>query len=402
MRNPAATLLLLAVPVLLSALFALVFTPGSGGTKIHFTMLVADADNTLVSRFIRGAFTHGELAEMVETVEVPPAEARSRFSQAEASALLEIPKGFGKRLLNGEKVELVLVKNPAQQVLPGVAEQIAASLATVTEYAARILGDPIRETGIVDESAKGFPSSDRFMSVSKGVYERLERVHRYISPPVISIKSQGPAKPTNQVNFYAVFFPGMALMALLFLAEATFRDFATEREGGQLRRLISAPIHPAQILVARLISAILLVFAGFIIQLAFAVVIFSMPVQSPLLLLGGGFLAAAACTGVMGMVHCLTGRSRSGEATASIAVVVLCMLGGSFIPLESLPAFFIHTARMTPNHWAISLLRHATGTASRITPSASSAILALALISISTGLIAAWGLSRQARKGVRP
>jgi ABC-type multidrug transport system permease subunit len=59
----------------------------------------------------------------------------------------------------------------------------------------------------------------------------------------------------------------------------------------------------------------------------------------------------------MALVYCLVSGAGRSEAVTSIIIVVMCMVGGSYFPVEALPDFFIYPARATVNYWSIDLLR---------------------------------------------
>jgi hypothetical protein len=351
----------MAIPLVISLIFGMVFSP-SGEQKLpRFKLLVVDRDDTFVSQFVKSSFTQGELAEMIELQEVSPEEGYNMMDGGKATALLDIPEGFGDDLLEGKSVQLRLVKNPAQELLPDIAEKITEIVALLLDYGSRILSDPINEIKNSEEES-GFPDEEEWIRVGKLFYTRLEKIQEYALPPVIELETEVIDDDTEEeadMNFFALFLPGIALMSLLFIAEVAFRDLAIENEGGQLKRIFVTPTGPFGILMGKLAYAFTLVYISFLIMAVSGILLFGITLEDPLLFFTGGALSSIACTGVMGLVYSMIGEEKRGGAVTSIIVIVMCMIGGSFLPLQAFPEFWKGLARFTLNYWCIDLLQEA-------------------------------------------
>lgn len=359
LRSPAGVLLQMAIPLAISMIFGVVFSPSRGGDVIRFRLLLSDEDGSFASQFIQSSFTQGDLAKMVDLQKTDTPTGRKLMNEGGASAMLIIPKGFGDDLLDGRPVTLRLIKNPSESILPEVAADIVKSVAVVADYGSRVLNAPLRALRTLGDG-EDFPSESEWLGVSAAMRIALERVHRYVMPPVVKIeavKSAEQRKETGDFNYFALFLPGMALMGLLFIANHCLRDLAQEMDSGRLRRIFTAPVGPGVVLGAKLAYAFFLTFLSFGIMSAVGVALFGMRPRLPWLYLAGGLVSAAACTGVMALVYCLVSGAGRSEAVTSILIVVMCMLGGSYFPIESLPEYFAYPARATVNFWSIDLLR---------------------------------------------
>lgn len=359
LKSPAGILLQMAIPLVISMIFGVVFSPSEGQSVIRFKMLVSDEDDSFASRFVQSAFTQGDLAKMVDLQKTETPAGRKMMNEGKASAMLIIPKGFGDDLLEGRTVELKLLKNPSESILPGVAADIVKSIAVMTDYGSRVLNAPLRAMRTLGEGEQ-FPSETEWLAVSAAMRISMERVHRFVMPPVVKIETVGTGEQKKEgggLNVFALFLPGMALMGLLFIANHCLRDLAEEMASGRLRRVFTAPVGPGVVLGAKLAYAFFLTFLSFGVMSAVGVVLFGMRPRLPWLYLAGGLAAAAACTGVMSLVYCLFSGVGRSEAITSVVIVVMCMIGGSYFPIESLPDFFLYPARATVNYWSIDLLR---------------------------------------------
>ena len=211
-KSPVGTLVLMAIPLAVSLLFGLVFSPSGQQPVPRFTLLLVDLDRSLASQFVKSAFSQGGLAKLIELREVAPAEGARLMADGKATALLEVPKGFGDDLLDGKAVTLRLLKNPSERFLPDVAQKVAETLALVLGYGSRALADPLREIRSMD-SGGAFPDEASWLAVARLFRDRLSKVGKYALPPVIELvaedmKPEGPPAPA--VNYFALFLPGMA------------------------------------------------------------------------------------------------------------------------------------------------------------------------------------------------
>lgn len=356
-RNPVGVLILVAIPLAISLIFGLVFSPRGGQTLPQLTLLVADRDKTFLSQLVKSAFTQGELASMVELKEVELAEGERMMEKGRATALLDIPEGFGKDLLEGKSVSMRLVKNPAEEFLPQIAQKIAETIALLLDYGVRILAGPLEQITARRDQGE-FPALDEWNTVGRLFYTSFEKISKYALPPVIELEIEEEKKEekSHELNYFGLFLPGMALMSLLFLAGTAFRDLAVESSGGQLARIFSSPTPPWAILAAKFASSWVLVYASYLIMAVCGIFLFGLDPERPFLFFFGGALVAAAVTGIMSLVYSIMSEERRGEAITSIIVILMCMLGGSFIPYEGLPAFLKGAAHFTVNYWSIDLL----------------------------------------------
>jgi ABC-type multidrug transport system permease subunit len=402
MKAPMGILVLIAIPLALSLIFGMVFSPSNEGEIPSFTLLVVDRDSSLASGLVKSAFTQGKLADLVELREVTPEEGAGMMDAGKASALLEIPEGFGADLLDGRAVRLRLMKDPAEQYMPDIAEQIAGTLCLLLDYGSRILAGPIEKIRSQrDQTA--FPGREEWNEVSDLFYHLFEGIEKYALPPVIELETgtiSGEEEATG-VNYFALFLPAIALMSLLFIGENGFRDLAIENEGGQLRRIFATPTRPSLILAGKVVYSVILVYASFLAMAVSGVVLFGIEFADPVLFFLGGVLVSLACTGIMGVIYTLTGQRRKGEALTSMIVIIMCMVGGSFVPIQALPEAMHVPARFTVNYWGIDLLQSAINRdLAEAGPSAD--ILVLTGISVVTISLSALLLGRKLSKGDRP
>ncbi len=400
-RSPVGLLILITIPLAISLIFGMVFSPSGDQAIPRFTLLVVDNDDSFVSNFIKSAFGQGPLADMVDLQEVSPEEGGKMIDAGKATALLEIPEGFSGNLLDGIPDSLRLVKNPAEQFMPEVAENITESIALLLDYGSRILADPIREIRDSPDE-KNFPDEEEWMRVGKLFYNKFEKVGKYVLPPVIKLETEVIDRETEEesnINYFALFLPGMALMSLLFIGEIAFRDLAVENKGGQLKRIFVSPTGSFAILLGKFLFAFTLVFVSFLVMVLSGIVFFGISFEKPLLFLAGGVLASLACSGIMGCIYSFIGEEKKGEAVTSIIIIIMCMMGGSFVPIQAMPDFMKSMARFTVNYWSIDMLQGALWSGFTDGNPVIDALV-LASIAVSTTLLSVILLRRRLVKGI--
>ena len=104
-------------------------------------VLLADEDETFLSRIVAGSFGGQSDAGSLARVErVTRAEGQVRMAGGEATALLMIPAGFSKALIDDRPIALELLTNPAQSILPGIVEEVLSVVVDGSFYAQRLIG----------------------------------------------------------------------------------------------------------------------------------------------------------------------------------------------------------------------------------------------------------------------
>ena len=170
---------------------------------------------------------------------------------------------------------------------------------------------------------------------------------RVESPP-------GLREPAEAPDSFQVSVPGNAVLFLFFLSTTVALSFVEERRSGAWRRLLSAPVPRSTLLLAKLVPFFLV---G-LVQMAFffgvGVVVFGMGV-------GGSVLALAAVTAVLVfaavslglLVASFGGTERQVSGFATMAVLVMALLGGCMFPRIFMPDAMKTIGLFTPHAWAL-------------------------------------------------
>jgi len=360
LRDPAALLVWLAIPLAVGALMMLAFG-GSEPTTIEAQLLVADHDRTMASRlFVDGL----DRLPVVAADTMDEARGRTRVAAGKASALLVIPQGLQSALLRGQPMELPLLVNPAERVLPGIIEESADALLDGASYAQRLLREPLGEVGAALDSGASWASEANVARLSARMSRSAVRLRPYFDPPLVALETR-VEEGEGAVSFGALFIPGLLLMTLLFVGEGLSGDVWRERSQGTLRRVVASPRPARAFLGGKLLAGAIVIAAICAVALPAHAAFFGIGFgRVPLALAWAVFTGTVFLAALM-LIQLLASQQRTAGVLTSMILFPLLMVGGSFFPFETMPAWLARIGRATPNGWALTQLEAILGGAAR-------------------------------------
>ncbi len=347
-RSPLAAIILLIFPLVFSLLIGLAF--GRSGEKIApIRLALVDEDRTLVSRMVGAAFREERGGPAFDIVEATYDEALRMVERDRVSALVRVPSGLMDSILAGRPAVLEVVRNPSEVVYPEIVETYVEVLAQFGGSASRLLAEPLERIRGAFEGERA-PEEAFVAGISTEIYQTMRHAGRYLLPPLIRLENAGvetepgpgetappAAAPTpSAIGISVLVLPGMAVYALLMLALVSMVDFHREAVTGTMARQFIAPIRfPA--VVAGKIAAVWVVSL-----IAIAILAAMAAFWAPRGIHFGGFVllsmaVALFATGFAALVQSISRSERTGSVVGSILVLLMSMLGGSFIPMEGMP-----------------------------------------------------------------
>jgi len=352
-RNPIRTAMLFAIPLVMSALFALAFG-GGGSADITIKVLLFDEDDSLLSMLLEGA---GSSSRMEQNLEIVPVgeEGYEMMERGEASALIHLPAGFTADYLDGEPTTIKVVKNPSERFLPMVVDEGIRIGAVGLSEASRVFRSELEQMSVLTKS-EGFPEDLAIGALSAGINHKLSALEQYLFPPIIDLESvtlrpEGPEEDSDGLNVLAYVLPGFSIMGILFLAQSATRDILIERESGLLRHMLTAPVTPTDYLFGKCLSVFVVTAVGF--ALLVLVGIATGVRWGPPLAVSALVLASAlAAGGLLLLIMSVVGSERQGDTLTTIVIVVSSMLGGAFMPVSQMPPFLQSIAAGTLVFWS--------------------------------------------------
>ncbi|MCK4303609.1 MAG: ABC-2 transporter permease [Candidatus Eisenbacteria sp.] len=394
LRSPLASIVYLLFPFVFSGLMALAFGSGGGGGIPRVQVAIVDQDAGIISRFVLSVFSQEQVSRFFETTQTSAEEAMELVEKNKVAGAIIIPKGFSEAVLDRRETHLKVIKNPAQSIGPMAIEEMAEMIAQILDGGAKVLAEPLeRIMGLArgtDSTAPrmiqgGFPTDEAVAEIAALVNRTLRSIRHFAFPPVICLErtqilaaSQDAAdqaesaaksaaagssgdggEPDEEegtsrlVLIFSYVLPGMATFALFMLALGFMADIPRERNIGTLARQLTSPVHASGIIAGKILSTVIM---GLLVAAAMAVIgALLLKVRADLgafALLCLAFLGAA--TGFLTLVFGFARSEQQGSTLASIVIMVMAMVGGSWIPLNSLPSFCRMLAPATLNYWAIT------------------------------------------------
>ena len=404
-RAPLGLLIVLSFPVVFAFLIALSFgARGERTPQAH--LLVEDRDGGIAADALLSALRSERLADLVE-VEVVGPEGAARMERGEASALLRIPKDFTQDLLDGKPVRLALVRNPAQGILPEIAEQLTRVLADVLDAGSRVLRGPLERIALSTRPGAEGPTEETTVAVALAVRRAFEGAAAVLSPPVIAFDTASLATPPadepsdSEVSLiFLVILPGISVYALFLVGDLAMRDIIAESTAGTLRRQLAGPIGGGTLVLGKaLYTAVLSLLALGVLSAVGALVLRRGVDPAGFLLLSLALVLAV--TGTSATIYGLARNERRGATIGSIIYLVLAMAGGSFVNLEGLPRAVRAVSPVSPFYWGTTGYRQlieSAGTLRDVLPN----VAVLAGLGAALLALGAFLLHRAARRGDLP
>jgi ABC-type multidrug transport system permease subunit len=353
LSDPAALAVWVGIPLLLGGLMNLV--AGDDGAPPRARVLVADQDGTIVSTLLTTAIGR---AEIIDLQPVGLDEGRRRIGDGDATALLIVPTGFQEAVFDRASSELVLVTNPAERILPGIVEEALEIVVEGVFYTQRLFGPTLNR--IASGAPPGTPSDTDVAAISVEINQQIARLQNVVIPPAIRLKvvrDTPQAQPGPSLNFGQLFLPGMLFMSFLFIATGMSVDIWEEQRLGTLRRALTTPLSAVQLLGGKLLAGIVLMTVIAFVALAGAVALFGIAWTRVPAALAWCSFAGGSLIALMTLLQMLASSQRGADLLANTVVFPLMMIGGSFFPFESMPAWMAAVGRWTPNGLAVVQLK---------------------------------------------
>lgn len=325
--------------LLLPLVLTLILGTALGGTKAISPVPVGlvGVDDS-ISRGLEKILTDAKLASV------------QRFSAAEGEAavragrlvmLIELPDDTRRALLRAnESAEVRIISDAASRERALVIEQVTrAYLAQLEAGRAALLG------AVQALKPPDAPTLGRSIdAIQPRVQTALEKPTVQISRSIAIGRSQG------LLAYYAIAFGVMFTLLSVTNGAGGLLD---EIERGTITRLLSAPLTPTGLIVAKFVALSLLAIAQLGLFAVMTSLLFGVS-WGPIVPAFVGIVAtAAAAAGFGGVVIGLAQSHEQVNVISLVFVLIMSLLGGSIWPIETLPGLAQGLSRLTYNRWAI-------------------------------------------------
>jgi len=345
-QDYVSILIWISIPLLIGGLITSMM--GSGGAQPKGVLLIADQDDSLISGLVAGAYSQGELGELISVEKVSLGEGQDRINAGDASGLLIIPEGFAEAFFESTPVTLELKTNPSQTILPGIITDVTEILLDAGFYLQHVFGPEIK---LISEATgnDNIPGELFVATISVAIQKKIEAATPHLFPPIIELEVSQPPKAQAGIPIALLYVPGIILMAIMFAANGLAGDYWEERQQGTLRRLVVAPGQLTGFVAGKALAAaiVIAVIGGVTLVIGFlyhGIAWSRLPSSLVWVTVSGVALFAW-----FGALQMLFSNQRTASVLSSVILFPLLMAGGSFFPFEALPGWIASIGRKTPN-----------------------------------------------------
>lgn len=357
-RNPVVILGFMLIPLVFTLIFGMVFGSSEEQTLPKVKVLAADNDQSLLSGLFLGALTQGELSDLIELKNVEEREGREELNKGKASALMIIPKDFGNQVWNGQPVEILLIKNPSEQFLPQIVQEITDTASLLLSSLFSVFSDEVSTIrGFIGEEER---QSEDIATISVQINDRIEGISKYVFPPVIGLKEKILAQDKEKeaersLTIQSYILPAIALLFLLFVCNAVFEDILGERETGTLLRMTVSPLKLHEFIWSKIIISAAIGMICTLVLVILGRLLFSIYWGNLITLFLIVICLNILIAGFISFLYSFIKTERQAGAVLSTVILIMSMLGGSMIPIQNFPPFMLHFSKLTINYWGIQV-----------------------------------------------
>ena len=360
-------------PIAIASFFGFIFSGNKDREAARVPIRVVDDDRSAISAAI-GRGLAGDKSLTVEGGTLD--EAREAVRKGKTTVAIVVPSGFGDAagqafFAGGAKPQLDLLYDPSHATELAMVRGILTQHVMQAVSAEMFGGDQgrrVTQQTLDRMKTAGMPEADR-----KALSELLSSVNRWYERAPASpaagaspAPSRGLSMPyevreqavTAQAgvayNGFAHAFAGMGVQFLLFACIDLAIGMLTERQLGLWKRLRAAPMSRFVLLGAKAISGATIALLSLGMTFAFGMAVFGIRVEGS----WPGFVLVCVATALMassfGLLIASLGRTpQATRGVAILAVLLMVMLGGAWIPSFVFPAWLQKVTLIVPARWAV-------------------------------------------------
>jgi len=357
------------VPIAIASFFGSIFSgPSKNSEAARIAVMVVDHDDSAISKAIV-ASAQGDKNFKVTIAD--DEAARDSVRRGKTSVAVVLPKGFGEKsgaafFGNGEKPELQTWYDPSR------ATELAMVRGIMTEHVMQAVSREMfggaQGRAYLEKSIPQVEASTMNAQQKALLLELLRSVNGYydaggsggtgrsggLSMPY-TVKEEAVTAGSNVAyNGYAHSFAGMGIQFLLFAMANLGVEMLLERQRGLWKRLRSAPVSRQTLLLGKGISGAIISLLILAVSFVFAMIVFGVRVD------GGwaGFIGVAVACSIMAsafgiLVAALGNTPATARGVTTLAVLMMVMLGGAWVPTFIFPAWLQQFTLIVPVRWAV-------------------------------------------------
>jgi ABC-2 type transport system permease protein len=374
-RDRRSVILSFVVPIAIASFFGSIFSGSSNGEAAKVDVALTDHDSTAITQAIVAnvkADKNLRVAMMTED------SARKEVQRGKMIVAVVIPKGFGDaagRAFFGaaKQPELGMLYDPSHRtelaMISGLMTQHVMQAVSAEMFSGaqgrKLVDETLQRTDSTAApdpqrlalaqmltSVRGF-FNQRDSAAARGDTAAASTSAGITMPYTVHEEAVTSGTDINY-NGYAHSFGGMGLQFLLFAMANLGVEMLMERERGLWKRMRSAPVSRLTVLGAKIVSGTILSLLTLFVSFAFAMIVFKVRVAGSWTGFIGVCVASAIMAATFGLLVAALGKTpASARAVTSLAVLMMVMLGGAWIPAFVFPAWMQTVTKAVPVRWAV-------------------------------------------------
>ena len=335
-NKPALIILYIITPIIITFIMWIAFGGGSGSSGVS-PLKIAVVNNDkggVISDFLVNGLNNERVKDKIKTFVVSEEESFKLINSRKISGIIIIPKGFTKNILNRQKTEIKLIKNPTEIIYPMIAETGLNIVKDGTNYLLTIFKDEIE---IIKNSVENKEkiNSTVLVSLYDKIRDKIKKLVPLFEEQKIEIQDVTEEKKGGSLAIY--FFAGMSFFFLFFISNAVLNDMVKERNKFIIKRLFLSELKKSEYYFSRLISVVIFLFTIEIFLAITGGLLFGIKVPSLFWLLSSLLISAIVLSLCSAIIMALSKNERQSHNLGMIFVFFFAILGGSLIPVSSLP-----------------------------------------------------------------
>jgi ABC-2 type transport system permease protein len=341
-RDRTALIFLFGLPLVFALVFGVIYTKSAreNGKLPPLKITVADHDGTRISTQLIGNLSvlglHIVRASKHDHI-------REDVMQGDIHAGLVIPATFANIVRNWARrppgkqsplpiLSLHLFIDPAEtQMEPVIKAAVhGALMRTAASERVKIL-------------TKDFPQADSFLENSTNQSTDPIRVSVIDHSTETNVPTEGDKR-----------MPGLIIYFLFFMANSVAVTLITERQDGTLRRILTTPTTPTQLLTGKMMARAIMgmLQVALLIAVGHSMLHLSLNVE-PVMLIAIVVCCVFTATG-LGLLIATMGRTQEQiQGMTTMALLMMGLFSGCLFPRELLPKTMREFSYLTPHAWAL-------------------------------------------------
>ena len=370
------------VPILIAAFFGYIFRgTGQSDDAGKIPIAIVDEDRSEVSHAIAADLAADKLLQVTALVRTA---AREQVKAGKQNAAVVFPQGFGEQatraLFSGlGKPQVEVLVDPSQttgaRVIAGLLAQYSMQEISKEAFTGALGRSTI--DGLLADLDKQEPTTK-----SADLKALLQSARKLIdaqdataadkpgtgaqrgfglSIPYTVASTEVTARDTAPYNGYAHSFAGMAVQFILFAGIDAGVLLLLTRQRGIWQRLRSAPLRRSEFMLARALATTLISLFQFSLIYLAAALVFKVRIEGSWPGFIGVAIAFCLLNAAFGLMLATLGRSApTTRGFASMATLLLVMIGGAWVPAFVFPRWLQQVSLYAPTRWAVDGLDGAT------------------------------------------